>query len=102
MRWSVVMSAAINVDNAAQVWLSSAFAELTEHQPFPWQGRMFDSLLHGEMPEHVDIATGLGKTSVIHLWLLALAWSLEHGTATLSQIGRASWREGGERRGGAR
>src|SRR5438552_3382332 len=77
--------AAIKEESAAQVWLGSAFAELTGHQPFPWQGRMFDSLLRGEVPEHVDIATGLGKTSVIHLWLLALAWSLEYGPATLSR-----------------
>jgi len=51
------------------------FAALTGsgRKPFPWQRRMFHELLRGEVPSLCEIPTGLGKTSVIALWLLARA-----------------------------
>lgn len=49
-----------------------AFVEITSNTPFPWQERLYAKLLIGEPPEQVDIPTGLGKTMVILLWLLAL------------------------------
>jgi len=58
------------------MWFRKAFAELTEHAPFPWQQQMFSSFLRGDIPRRCDIPTGLGKTSVIHIWLLALSWAL--------------------------
>ena len=51
-----------------------AFEALTEHPPFPWQQRLFDEWLSkGMLPSAVDIPTGLGKTAVMALWLLARA-----------------------------
>ena len=51
-----------------------AFEALTGHEPFPWQVRLFERRLSaGELPPAVDIPTGLGKTSVMALWLLARA-----------------------------
>ena len=51
-----------------------AFQVLTGHPPFPWQRRLFDCWLsQGELPAAVDIPTGLGKTAVMALWLLARA-----------------------------
>lgn len=41
--------------------------------PFPWQERLCSSLLAGTIPVAVDIPTGLGKTKVMALWLIALA-----------------------------
>lgn len=41
--------------------------------PFPWQARLLRLLLAGELPSAVDLPTGLGKTSVIAIWLLARA-----------------------------
>ncbi|MCC6873348.1 MAG: type I-U CRISPR-associated helicase/endonuclease Cas3 [Sandaracinaceae bacterium] len=48
-----------------------AFETLTGHAPFPWQRALYRCLLAGEVPPVCDIPTGLGKTSVIAVWLLA-------------------------------
>ena len=51
---------------------SNAFKALTGHRPFPWQRRLFDAWLSGDgAPSAVDIPTGLGKTAVMAVWLLA-------------------------------
>ena len=50
-----------------------AFKALTGHQPFHWQRRLFELLADGKLPSAVDVPTGLGKTSVMVLWLIALA-----------------------------
>lgn len=49
------------------------FCEATGFPPFPWQQRLFHRLLDGSVPDAVDIPTGLGKTSVMVIWLLARA-----------------------------
>ena len=58
--------------------LTSTFAELTsegddQYLPFRWQMRLLRRLLDADSPRIVDIPTGLGKTSVMALWLIALA-----------------------------
>ena len=51
-----------------------AFEALIGQPPFPWQRRLFDCWLSkGKLPPAVDIPTGLGKTAVMALWLLAHA-----------------------------
>ena len=51
-----------------------AFAALTgAPAPVSWQTRLFGKLRDGDVPPALDLPTGLGKTSVIVLWLLALA-----------------------------
>ena len=51
----------------------NAFATLTGHAPFHWQRCLFeDWFAHGCIPSGCDIPTGLGKTSVIAIWYLAL------------------------------
>ena len=52
---------------------AEAFEALTGYEPFPWQARLFNQLSAGDLPPAVDIPTGLGKTSVMALWLLARA-----------------------------
>jgi CRISPR-associated endonuclease/helicase Cas3 len=49
------------------------FTALTGHKPFPWQGRLYECFCRGEIPAVCYIPTGLGKTSVVAVWLLALA-----------------------------
>ncbi|HLA76494.1 MAG TPA: type I-U CRISPR-associated helicase/endonuclease Cas3, partial [Vicinamibacteria bacterium] len=51
----------------------SNFQLLTGHGPFPWQRALFGELLHTRFPATCDIPTGLGKTSIMAIWLLALA-----------------------------
>lgn len=48
------------------------FALLTGNPPFPWQRALYGRLLVNDIPTACDLPTGLGKTSVIALWLLAL------------------------------
>ena len=50
-----------------------AFRALTGHEPLPWQRRLFRQLREANLPSAVDIPTGLGKTAVMAIWLLARA-----------------------------
>jgi len=50
------------------------FASMTGGRtPFKWQTRLFNEMVVGRVPEHCALPTGLGKTSVILIWLIALA-----------------------------
>ncbi|HZL16789.1 MAG TPA: type I-U CRISPR-associated helicase/endonuclease Cas3 [Polyangia bacterium] len=49
----------------------TAFEQLTGKSPFPWQRALYEELLTGNIPPSCDLPTGLGKTSVIAIWLLA-------------------------------
>lgn len=49
------------------------FSALTGHKPFPWQTALYERLVQGEIPARCDIPTGLGKTAVVAVWLIALA-----------------------------
>lgn len=53
------------------------FRALTGHRPFRWQWRLFEDFTKYEWPYQIDLPTGLGKTSVIALWVLALGRALE-------------------------
>jgi CRISPR-associated endonuclease/helicase Cas3 len=46
--------------------------------PFPWQVQLFQRFCHGDLPSALDLPTGLGKTSVMAIWLLARAFAEEH------------------------
>jgi CRISPR-associated endonuclease/helicase Cas3 len=49
------------------------FELLTGYQPFPWQKNLYDEWFgQCRFPERCRIPTGLGKTNVIAVWLLAL------------------------------
>lgn len=49
------------------------FEALTCHAPFPWQVELFEEwFAKGKFPRSCDLPTGLGKTSVIAIWLIAL------------------------------
>ncbi len=49
------------------------FATLTGVTPFPWQTALYDRFINGDYPESASLPTGLGKTSIIAIWLCALA-----------------------------
>jgi len=49
------------------------FKVLTDHEPFPWQIELFEEwFVKGKFPHSCNLPTGLGKTSVIAIWLIAL------------------------------
>ncbi len=49
------------------------FLEATGKEPFPWQQCLYDQFTDGDYPSAANIPTGLGKTSVVVIWLIALA-----------------------------
>jgi CRISPR-associated endonuclease/helicase Cas3 len=57
----------------AKEFLKSALGLGCEDSPFPWQEDLLARMLEGELPEGLDIPTGLGKTSVMAIWLVARA-----------------------------
>ncbi len=52
---------------------SAAFQALTGNAPFPWQAALFRLFCAGDFPKTCNLPTGCGKTSVISVWLIALA-----------------------------
>jgi CRISPR-associated endonuclease/helicase Cas3 len=58
-----------------------SFRAATGHSPFRWQQRFYGQLLEGILPSRCNIPTGLGKTSIIPIWLLALAEQLRSRSA---------------------
>src|SRR5579883_1945533 len=60
-----------------------SFLLLTGHPPMKWQHRLFNRFVEGDIPAALDLPTGLGKTSVIAIWLIALAEQAAAGAARL-------------------
>jgi hypothetical protein len=55
---------------------AKTFESLTGNAPFPWQEKLYNRFVENppeSIPSSCDIPTGLGKTNVIAVWLLALA-----------------------------
>jgi CRISPR-associated endonuclease/helicase Cas3 len=55
------------------IGFAASFETLTGHKPMLWQQRLFDEFAAGRIPSALDLPTGLGKTSVMALWLIARA-----------------------------
>jgi CRISPR-associated endonuclease/helicase Cas3 len=53
------------------------FKQLTGNDPFDWQERLFQKFLNSDLPDACDVPTGLGKTSVMTIWLIALGYLLK-------------------------
>ncbi len=63
------------VSSADPAHFKSHFKQLTGFAPLSWQERLYEDHFHlGRLPGGVDIPTGLGKTSIIALWLIARAF----------------------------
>ncbi len=59
-----------------QLSFADSFSALTGYKPFPWQENLYERFVsnNGEdIPKSCNIPTGLGKTNVIAVWLIALA-----------------------------
>lgn len=59
----------------ASIDFENSFRTLTGFEPFGWQRRLFDRFVEGDVEScsTCRLPTGLGKTSLLHLWLIALA-----------------------------
>ncbi len=54
-------------------WLRCALHLEPSQAPFPWQTALLNRFIKGNAPEALDIPTGLGKTAVMAIWLVARA-----------------------------
>ena len=54
-------------------WLSGALWLREDETPFPWQEQLLERFVRGDVPRTLDIPTGLGKTAVMAIWLVARA-----------------------------
>jgi CRISPR-associated endonuclease/helicase Cas3 len=52
-------------------WLRSALGLCEKDTPFPWQEELLKRFVRGAIPPALDIPTGLGKTAVMAIWLVA-------------------------------
>ncbi|MEJ2147619.1 MAG: type I-U CRISPR-associated helicase/endonuclease Cas3, partial [Acidobacteriota bacterium] len=60
------------------------FEVLTGFKPMRWQQRLHDEhFAKGELPSAVSVPTGLGKTAVMAIWLVALAQQMKSGQVIL-------------------
>lgn len=55
------------------------FKTLTHNEPFPWQEHLFVRFEQDEFPKDCVVPTGLGKTSIMAVWLLSLASHVQRG-----------------------
>ena len=49
------------------------FERLTDYEPMPWQCRLYQQWLAGDIKPAIDLPTGMGKTSVMAIWFIARA-----------------------------
>ncbi len=60
-----------------QLNFDTAFAALTGNEPFPWQRALYQRFMSADaatnIPAACSIPTGLGKTRVMVIWMIALA-----------------------------
>ena len=64
-------------------FFAEAFQALTGFNPMAWQTRLYERMLANDVPETLSLPTGLGKTSVIPIWLIALCRQAQKGEITL-------------------
>lgn len=72
MHEAPTLSAATSDARAAD-WLRSSLALNKSEDPFPWQIELLRRFRRGEVVSSLDVPTGLGKTAVISIWLVARA-----------------------------
>ncbi len=53
--------------------LATALGQPDPQAVFPWQHALFAAMTRGDLPSALDLPTGLGKTSVMAIWLVARA-----------------------------
>jgi CRISPR-associated endonuclease/helicase Cas3 len=61
------------IDETLNIARRRLAAALGAGAPFPWQLALLDRFMAGDLPSALDIPTGLGKTAVMAVWLVARA-----------------------------
>lgn len=65
--------------NGSDTRFQGQFESLTSFLPMGWQFRLFRRFVANDLPRACAIPTGLGKTSVLVIWLLAIVRQAETG-----------------------
>lgn len=65
------VSRASSLATGAAELLASALRLDEPGATFPWQRTLLETMQRGDLPSALDLPTGLGKTSVIAIWLVA-------------------------------
>jgi len=55
-------------------FFESSYVSLRDKSPMRWMVRFFEEVIAGKPRRLVDLETGAGKTELVVIWLLALAW----------------------------
>ena len=61
----------------------TAFQAITGFVPLRWQRRLYHRMFHGDIPQVCCLPTGLGKTAIVPIWLLALTGQAAQARVTL-------------------
>lgn len=67
------------------------FEALTGNPPYVWQENLFDLIVQGSFPSAINLPTGAGKTSIMAIWLVALAQQSCDRPQTLTIPRRLVW-----------
>lgn len=67
------------------------FHALTGNSPFPWQQSLFSLFESGRFCANINLPTGTGKTSIMSIWLLALARQAAGQPQTMTIPRRLVW-----------
>jgi CRISPR-associated endonuclease/helicase Cas3 len=61
-------------ESGAVLFFRETFSAIMGREPYLWQRRFFLRCTSGSLPRALSLPTSCGKTTVIHCWVLALAW----------------------------
>jgi CRISPR-associated endonuclease/helicase Cas3 len=59
--------------------------------PMKWMGRLFENIVADRHPRLMDLLTGAGKTELVVIWLLGLAWYGKGGALSSAVPRRLVW-----------
>ncbi len=63
-----------HMETGPRQYFEHFFAKLTGRHPYPWQRKLFLEIVGGRWAQILSLPTGAGKTAVLHIRVLALAW----------------------------
>jgi CRISPR-associated endonuclease/helicase Cas3 len=76
----------------ASQFFRKSYPALTGHpESFPWQEELFLRFCEPDIPSAAVLPTGCGKTSVMAVWVLALAWQARKGPQGIRLPRRLVW-----------
>jgi CRISPR-associated endonuclease/helicase Cas3 len=85
------MNAQKDISNAVADFFLRNYSAVRNQPPMRWMVRLFENVIADRYPRSVDLPTGAGKTEVVVIWLLALAWFGLNGRKSTPVPRRLVW-----------